>query len=60
MKVHWRVKRDGTGLWVEMFTDGPFPYFAARRIIEKRNEAREAVEVFVEELRTWLNRSRKV
>lgn len=51
MKAFYRIKRDGLGLWVKMYTDCKFPWYAASRLIENRQEAREAFADFVREIR---------
>ena len=47
MTLFWRVKRDSKGLWVKMYSSGPYPYYAASRLITNRREAKAAFAEFV-------------
>ncbi len=54
MKLFWRVKRDGRGLWVRMYSDCKGDYYAALRPVanraEARAEARAAFKDFVKDI----------
>ena len=62
MKLFYRIKRDGQGLWVKMYSDCPFPWYAANRLLvkstakERRLEAKEAFAEFVAGVKEELGR----
>ena len=47
MKLFYRIKRDGVGLWVKMYSTCPYPYYASSRLIRHRSEAKAAFATFV-------------
>ena len=55
MRAFYKIKRDGTGLWVKMYTDCKFPWHAACLPLhlgnDVRQQAKEAFKEFVAELR---------
>ncbi len=51
MKLFYRVQQVNGILWVKMYSDCKWPWFAARRPIKNRKEAITAFNQFVEELR---------
>jgi hypothetical protein len=54
MKAFYRIKRDGQGLWLKMYTDCKWPWYAACLQLHKDNtikgQVKEAFAEFVAEL----------
>lgn len=54
MNAFFKIKRDGTGLWIKMYTTnnpGTEDYYAANASIENRKEGLAHFESFVEDVR---------
>ena len=51
MKLFYKIKRDGSGLWVKMYSNCKGNYYAVSRPIKTRIEAKVAFAEFAEEIR---------
>jgi hypothetical protein len=58
MRLFYRIKRDGKGLWVKMYSDCKYPYYAASRLINNRKEAADAFNTFAADIRRRANELR--
>lgn len=51
MELFYRIKRDGKGLFIKMYSDCEFPWYAASYPINHRNEAPEIFASFVADIK---------